>query len=268
MFYIIGDMGVYFIQKIIRRDFIYWPPLPPTITIPLSILFRVMVKSIVDFSGCLMFRNSLELGGIYFSFNLLMTQVSVFVCVYLYHAHYAGENELDETLTSAVTAGLFALWFAIFVFLIFCVIVPEYRKTFWSFQTGRQMCQSYFLENEGDDATKAIIFATHAAHWKNLEVEVKAWTMANWARWEEEKPEWFDLALKASIPDEYIPIAAIEALGGVGRERRGSASLSVIEAMDLGRRRLSLGGEEKRDDSSESVLRVREAVDTRRQSLG
>jgi hypothetical protein len=54
---------------------------------------------------------------------------------------------------------------------------------------------------------------------------VKAWVAESWARWERDEPEWLKKVVP-TIPDEYLPVAAVAVLGG-GRERRGSAAGSV-----------------------------------------
>jgi hypothetical protein len=142
-----------------------------------------------------------------------------------------------------ITITLLALWLTIFSFLIFYVIVPEYRKTFFSFQTGWQKSQSYFLDNEGHDDKRSAVFDDNRRSWRSIEEDVKAWTLASWPRWEAEQPEWFTERRIATIPDDYIPIQAMLALGGANRARRGSASLS-IEA---------LGGEERVAEGTEAL---------------
>ena len=53
-------------------------------------------------------------------------------------------------------------------------------------------------------------------------------------------------ALACEPPDDFIPAQAVLELGGAARLRKGSASLSGIEAVDLqgSLRRLSFGGGE------------------------
>lgn len=75
-------------------------------------------------------RNSYELGGIYFSLNLLMTQVSVLVCLYLYFKYYDGEDKLDEKLTWAGAILLTMCWLFIFSSFLFKIIVPSYGELF------------------------------------------------------------------------------------------------------------------------------------------
>ena len=39
---------------------------------------------------------------------------------------------------------------------------------------------------------------------------MKAFTLANWEKWESEKPEWFDDNFKANVPDDFIPKTALD----------------------------------------------------------
>jgi hypothetical protein len=90
--------------------------------------------------------------------------------------------------------------FAVF----FYNIEKKYWGTFLSFQRGKDLTVKNF--QEGSDAVKAkYTFKYSKHHWKANEEEVKAWVDANWDRWEEEKPKWFDDAMRARVPVEYIP---------------------------------------------------------------
>jgi hypothetical protein len=208
-----------------------------------STIIRLVQKIAVDYSGCLLLRSPFECGGSYFSFNLAMTQVSVPICVHLYFKYHDGEDaDLDERLTWLIAVALLVIWLTLFSLFIFYIILPENRRTFWSFQTGWQKSQAFFLENE-EDERRVKIFRRTKYHWISLEEEVKVWTHASWSKWEDEKPAWFTPLMKATIPDEFIPISALVKLGGVRRERKGSASLSVTEGGDLRRRLSHLEGE-------------------------
>ena len=61
-----------------------------------------------------------------------------------------------------------------------------------------------FKEAEADQE-KAQVFTRSKHLWKPIEGEVQAWVEANWERWEEEKLKWFDDAMRAKVPVEYIP---------------------------------------------------------------
>jgi hypothetical protein len=81
-------------------------------------------------------------------------------------------------------------------------------------------------------------------HWSSIEDEVKTWIWANWEKWENEKPEWFDDAIRARVPLEYIPGA-----GDAKRRenvRRASvdaaAESGLVGALSTSIRRASVGG--------------------------
>ena len=78
---------------------------------------------------------------------------------------------------------------------------------------------SHFLKN--DDAGKSFIFRSHTDLWTKIEKEVQQWTLANWHKWEVEKPEWFTEHFKECVPNHFIPKTALEVLHEeAGGERR------------------------------------------------
>ena len=108
--------------------------------------------------------------------------------------------------------------FAIF-FKFICV--PEHRQTFWSTRTGWRHSQGYFLDNI-KDSHRILVFECNRSQWRSIEAAVNEWTHANWARWEEEKPEWFTEQIISMVPDEFVSKQGLERLGSE-RKRRGSA---------------------------------------------
>jgi hypothetical protein len=148
--------------------------------------------------------------------------VSSFVATHIYYASL-GEGEagaMDEgdawLLVGGLSGGL-ACFFATF----FLTMKPKYVATFFSAQTGCQYVQSKFFR-DGDECKKEV-FGYNAKLWLPIRDDVKAWTMENWERWEEEKPEWFTDAFKARTDDDMIPPASLRKLNGsAGRRRRSS----------------------------------------------
>jgi hypothetical protein len=63
---------------------------------------------------------------------------------------------------------------------------------------------AYFLQGE-NDATKIKVFGSSRHHWVSIDGEIKTWIQLNWAKWEEEKPEWFTDVMKAKVPVDFIP---------------------------------------------------------------
>jgi hypothetical protein len=240
-YYLGLDMAVLFLYKLAMRDFLTWHPLPISVSIPFTIIVRIMTKTISDFSGSLMSRYPTVLGGAYFTFSLVQNQASVLAAVYLYNEHAVGNvdeaaevGEIDDAIGGtklkaitiwSIAIGLVTVWTLSFLFFLFRICVPKYRSTFWSTKTGSGYSRDLFLGND-EDYTRFAIFDQNRMHWKSIEGEVKEFTFANWGRWVEEKPDWFTAMRIATVPDEFIPPAHFRNLG-MNRERRGSAAGSV-----------------------------------------
>ena len=176
------------------------------------------------------------MGGLYFSVNVVLSQAGCWVSAALYNSYYIGTATLtneDGTTTVhslqlpdatiyAVLGALLCTWL-LSAFLFLFKIKRSYWSTFYSTRTGCQQAMSYFLKN--DDASKSIVFTHHTDLWKKIEQAVKEWTLANWRKWEVEKPAWFTDAFKESVPDHMIPKVALKELNkkASGMRRRSSA---------------------------------------------
>ena len=71
LMYLVSDMGLYFLYKILRRDLWHWIPLEGAASVAESVLERLVVKVLVDFTGVIQFRGAAEMGGSYFAFNMV-----------------------------------------------------------------------------------------------------------------------------------------------------------------------------------------------------
>ena len=69
--YLVSDMGLYFVYKILRRDLWHWVPLEGAASVLESVLERLIVKVLVDFTGVIQFRGAAEMGGAFFTFNMV-----------------------------------------------------------------------------------------------------------------------------------------------------------------------------------------------------
>ena len=88
-------------------------------------------------------------------------------------------------------------------YFVFRIAVPKYRHTLWSWTSGRQCAQAYFLTGNDDEVRFTEIFSMNLLLWESdIGEEVKAWAAANWARWSAEKPAWFKPEM---VPDQFIP---------------------------------------------------------------
>jgi hypothetical protein len=252
--YIGADLGLYMLVKILRGDFWYWIPFGGNLEIVCSIFVRVIEKIIVDFTSIVQFRHPNEVGGVYWLFGLLLTMGSLPMSIYV-ASPYVDEQAIHiASLIMNYFILITALCFAVF----FLNIESKYWHTFWSIQRGKDSSMAYFLEGKSD-AIKFEIFGYSRHHWVSIEGQIKKWVEINWAKWEEEQPEWFTDARKASVPEEFIPSDAdarmresvrrasvdAKAEGGLARALRASIRRASVGGADGGEIIVVEGGKYK-----------------------
>ena len=184
------------------------------------------------------------MGGLYYSTNVILSQAGCWVAAALYSSYYFGTAtranyggtttasslKLDDATIYAFLGALLCMWL-LSAFLFFFKIKRKYWVTFYSTRTGCQQAMSYFLMHS-DDATKSNVFTHHTDLWKKIDPEVQEWTLANWHKWEVEKPAWFTEAFKESVPDHFIPKISLEELHNkAGGERRRSSAFVGFAAL-------------------------------------
>ena len=203
--------------------------MPTAASYAASTLFRAICKVVTDFTGSPHFRLPLMLGGSYYTFCLASSQVSVFAAVYAYTRYATPPEGVELIAASTLWTGASVLsgaWLCAFLFFVFRIAVPKYRHTLWSWTSGRQSVQDYFIKGKSEE-DKFGIFTCNLLLWESdIGEEVKAWAAENWARWGEEKPAWFK---PETVPDQFVPAAELEQLGH-DRKRRGSAAGSIRES--------------------------------------
>jgi hypothetical protein len=198
--YIGADLGLYLLVKILRGDFWYWVPLGGNLEIVTSTLFRVIIKIIVDFTSMVQFRHPNEVGGAYWLFGLVLTMGSLPVSTYI-ASPYVDNNAIG--IASFIVIYIILITTMCLAFFFFN-IERKYLHTFWSTQRSKDFSMAKFLEGKSD-ATKFKVFTNSRHHWVSIERELKNWVKLNWAKWVEEKPEWFTDVNKALVPVEFIP---------------------------------------------------------------
>ncbi len=126
-----------------------------------------------------------------------------------------------DLVTLVISVGmLFVVW-ALAALGVWLTMKPEYRRTFWSTQTGYAYTQSYFLDNEGNDAKRIEIFGMNERHWRAIRDRVRRWVLAMYATWHALKPVWFTDAVKVQIPDAFIPTEALRRENARARQTAG-----------------------------------------------
>jgi hypothetical protein len=119
-----------------------------------------------------------------------------------------------------MVGGLSVGWSCFFAAFLM-LMKPGYKGTFFSLQTGHAWVKSGFSDG-ATDIQKSHIHGYNRKLWRSIRGDVKAWTLENWERWEEEKPEWFTDAWKSSVDDDMIPPASLRKLNGASSRRRSS----------------------------------------------
>jgi hypothetical protein len=112
----------------------------------------------------------------------------------------------------------------------------SHRHTFYSTQTCKAWVCSFFTKEGATDASKMSIYTKRHRLWKHVRGDVKDWTLANWARFEREQPDWFNAAIIGQVDDDMIPAGSLEGLAraGGGRKRKSSVSERVLGAVGAG----------------------------------
>ena len=239
--YICADLGLYMIIKLLRRDFWYWTPIGVYAEIVMSFFSRVLVKIVNDFTSIVQFRHPNELGGAYWVFGVALTMGSLPVAIVM--TGHLGNAERGVAI--AMTILIYVLPLTVVSFVVFFLTIERsYWKTFFSLQKGKDLTVKNF--REGTEAVKAkYTFKYSKHHWISIEEEVRAWVEANWEKWEEEKPEWFDDAMKAKVPVDYIPTAEAKQRESLRRASVDAEAIGLGVALRASIRRASieLGGD-------------------------
>jgi hypothetical protein len=231
--------------KVLRGDFWYWIPAGGNVEIVSSIVARVLVKAVTDFTSIVQFRHPYELGGMYWLFGFVLTMGSLPAAIIIAERG----SVADDGLKLAFAVEGLVIPFTVVSFAVFLLSMErKYMSTFYSLQRGKDVTVKNFMEGEDDAAKASYTFQMSKHHWKSIEEEVKAWVEANWDRWEENKPDWLDDAMRARVPVKYIPA------DGDARRRESVRRASVdaeaegglTGALRLSIRRASVGGADGR----------------------
>jgi len=195
------EMVSYLIYKLIRNDFRYWVTLPGCWSMLASLVFRVIVKVLADFTGMLHLRHPNEMGGAYWLFNMAYTQISMFLILSMSSApEGAAISKGDLWIVAIVLASLWVT--AIVVLLRFSE--KGFEHTFYETVTSKQI--QFLRFQVGDNRTKMTILTTvHRAIWKKFAGEMREWLGEVWNELHQTKPIWFGDDVVRKIPMDFIP---------------------------------------------------------------
>ncbi|GMH64607.1 hypothetical protein TrST_g10090 [Triparma strigata] len=215
------DQGLYLGVKILRGDGWYWLPLDNgPLAVILAGLTRFVNKTVNDFAGIVQFRNASEIGGLWWTASMLYGQVLMWVSGYFYAEMRRKEEDVDEEesagmmyKTLSLISGAWLLSASMFVALM----DRSYLSTFTSVKTGHSDVKDKFRNPDSSPFQRVQIITKNKRLWKSIRPEVCTYFQENWVRWSKEQPAWFNRKLIAKIPDDFIPL---EALDAIKRERR------------------------------------------------
>jgi len=222
LLFIGGEIGFYLLFKILRRDFHHWIPGFPWF---FSLIHRIIVKVIADFTGCLHLRHPYEMGGLGFTISMIWAQAFPFVALQYF------DGEMKDTSTSFLAVS-FTAWLVLNI-IFFCTVDLSYLNTFFGTKTASQYTCELYLTAEDDFQKFDAIFTNRIQYTKSIHGKVKKWIAENLSVWRRERPDWFKIEM---IPDEFLPKEVFKEEGGAKR-RRSSVSLREI----IGLREASIG---------------------------
>ncbi|GMI34278.1 hypothetical protein TeGR_g4020 [Tetraparma gracilis] len=189
---------------------------------------RAILQSIaVDFAGIIQLRAPGEMGGAWWTFTMVIALSTSFVATHIYYTSLEDPTDaaLPPVYSWTIVGALSSAYLAVFVVFL-CLINPGYTHTFFSTTTGASWATQRFTEANNDE-TRAKIMSRNKKIWPSIRDDVKAWTLENWEHWEDEEPEWFNSAWKASVDDDMIPPDCLRRLSGAS-ERHTKNSLANV----------------------------------------
>ena len=222
-----GEMALYMLFKLLRRDFTYWMPIESkALSVLASVLMRSFRKILADVTGLLQERHAFEMTGIYFTLNMIWSQIFPYFAMQVYlHRDDDEEKESGLTQDELQTALIvLTLVWAASAASFAASIKRKYLRTFVSADTGSQYAIRLFRESETDEARFSAVFRNHRSYTAPIKAEVKAWLDERYPIWQLEHPPWFNDVAVASIPDDMLPKEVLRELiaKGGGARRRSS----------------------------------------------
>jgi hypothetical protein len=244
--YLSCDLGFYLIQKILRRDFLYWIPADGIVGYCLALSARILVKEINDFTGVLQFRHPGELGGGYWTLNMLANVVVVPIVslqIFLGSLTASRDEPLTEEGVKAsqdfedfLKLSLYSLigtW-VLNALLFYTCAEKKYYGTFFSTETSRERIVNGWLRATTDEKRTEIV-CDNGNVWIEIRPQVSDFFLQNWEKWEQTQPDWFTEQWIASVDDDLLPPAFLrrELLASAGTRRRSSVLQRIEGGGDL-----------------------------------
>ena len=180
------------------------------------------------------YRHPYELGGLYWSCNLVLAHVESFIAIYLYtvSSDSTGKSTTPSFVWTsfATLEGLFIVFFAVFLLNI----KRSYISTFFTTMTAKQFaCDAY--RRATTDEIRFDIFGHHSSYYASIREELRSWLSTNWTRWTvDEEPAWFTPRILASIPEDLLPKSATQETKELRRQSiETQRKKSIVEGLPI-----------------------------------
>ena len=250
-YYLAVDMALYLMQKVARDDFHYWMPLDGASSLLASLMVRVAIKTITDFTGVIHFRHPYELGGLFWTVNMFSALLVSILSVWGYYKYGEGvamEQSNAWTLVTLV-GGVWTVSFGVFLMLA----KKEYRTTFFSTKLGKDVTMNFFRKGK-DDEIKVLVFKDNRLLWTEIREDVKEWVLKRWRVWQTQRPEFFTPQFIATVPLDMIPMGAQGEAKVVRKKVRGGDVFSAKVQPIVGEREVAVAIDEAVDEEIVHVL--------------
>jgi hypothetical protein len=96
--YMAGDQLLYLLLKLVRGDFLHWLPVDGVGGLALSLIFRIVSKTLTDFTGVIQLRAAGEMGGATWLWTMCLALVAPWVAVPVFFGSLTSNstNATDE----------------------------------------------------------------------------------------------------------------------------------------------------------------------------
>jgi len=206
-----GELLIYLLNKMAHSDYGFWGKVDGKFTyFFLSFFYRVFVKVIFDFSGCIHLRHPYELGGRAFSILMLWAQIQPILTLIFFGK--GDRIKVDTQFISVFLLVCFFLWIVSYTYFLTRVINKEYIKTFFHSRTGVGYSIELFLNSESDKQKFDVVFTNHRSYTNRVKEDIKIWLEEKFDDWVEEEPDWFqpDIIWLDLVPDLEVVKRYIE----------------------------------------------------------
>jgi hypothetical protein len=206
------------LYKLLRGDFYYPLPVEGFAGFIVAFVARVIIKVVCDFSGIVHFRHPNDLGGIYWTFNILVAVVYSYVAIDVFYNSSASEN----CIIDRDAAYLYHRWLVCVFFYSFSVFLllsdRKYWKTFFSTKSGRRSVMDRFTSDS--DVSKASVLKKNRNMWREIEPQVEMWVRDNWDAWEHDEPSWFTDSFKSHVDESWLTVNQATSKASVAEKRK------------------------------------------------